>query len=135
MSLSLLIYGRRIKRLIAEAESDLARMPLPEAVARRAAPVGAVKRETTLRRLHVVAGEILTERATKDVCLMRAVALLAEARRLGFDARFVCGVRKRDGVVEAHAWLAVDGRPLLDPPATVAEYEVLTVLPREGAPE
>ena len=134
MSWSRFFHGRRVRRRIAQAEADLARGTLPEAVARRAAPVGRVERETTLQRLHVVAGEILAERGTKDLCLVRALALLAEARRLGFDARLACGVRRREGLVEAHAWLEVDGRPLLDPPATVEGYEVLTVLPRAGAP-
>ena len=134
MSLSRWIHGRRVARWIAAAEADLARMPLPEAVAERAAPVGPVRRETALRRLHVVAGEILVERRAKDLCLLRAVALLSEARRLGFDARVACGVRKRGGAVEAHAWLVTDGRPVLDAPSTVAEYEVLTILPRGGAP-
>ena len=134
MSLSRWMVGRRIRWLLDEAESDLARGTLPEAVAARSAvPVGPVARPVALRRLHSVAAEILLERGTKDVCLVRAVALLGEARRLGFDAALACGVRKRDDRVEAHAWLTVAGRPLLDEPQMVATYEPLTVLPREEA--
>jgi hypothetical protein len=124
------LRSRRVRRLLAEAARDLDRVPLPEAVAARvAAGPSARPRRRALERLHILAGEVLREAGEASPCLVRALALLGEARRLGFPARLALGARREDEAVLAHAWLVVEGKPLLDDPATLEGYRVLGVLP------
>src|SRR5436309_389524 len=47
-------------------------------------------------------------------CLPVALALQWLLRRHGLDAELRLGVRKKDGRVEAHAWIEHQGIPLID---------------------
>ncbi|MEO7039719.1 MAG: lasso peptide biosynthesis B2 protein [Gemmatimonadaceae bacterium] len=60
-------------------------------------------------------------------CLRRAAVLAYLLRRAGHDARVVIGVRRTEaGALEAHAWLACDGRePFLEPADSVATFRPL----------
>jgi hypothetical protein len=60
-------------------------------------------------------------------CLRRAAVLAFLLRRSGHDARVVIGVRRSDGgELEAHAWLACDGRePFLEPSDSIASFQPL----------
>lgn len=57
-------------------------------------------------------------------CLRRAAVLALLLRRSGHDAHVVIGVRRgASGVLEAHAWIACDGRePFLEPPESIASF-------------
>lgn len=61
-------------------------------------------------------------------CLRRAAVLALLLRRSGYDARVVIGVRRdAAGTLEAHAWLACDGRePFLEPADSIATFQPLT---------
>ena len=61
-------------------------------------------------------------------CLRRAAVLAYLLRRGGYDASVVIGVRRSDaGSLEAHAWLACDGRdPFLEPPESIASFQPLS---------
>lgn len=57
-------------------------------------------------------------------CLRRAAVLVYLLKRAGHDASVVIGVRRSDsGALEAHAWLACDGRdPFLEPSDSIATF-------------
>ncbi|HEY2896949.1 MAG TPA: lasso peptide biosynthesis B2 protein [Gemmatimonadaceae bacterium] len=61
-------------------------------------------------------------------CLRRAAVLALLLRRSGYDASIVLGVRRdAAGTLEAHAWLACDGRePFLEPDDAIATFEPLS---------
>jgi Transglutaminase-like superfamily len=61
-------------------------------------------------------------------CLRRAAVLAYLLRRGGYDASVVIGVRRNDaGSLEAHAWLACDGRdPFLEPSDSIATFQPLS---------
>ncbi|MEM6731375.1 MAG: lasso peptide biosynthesis B2 protein [Myxococcota bacterium] len=50
-------------------------------------------------------------RGARDTCLFRSLAAYGALRRLGHRPGFVLGVRSRDGTLEAHAWIELDGHP------------------------
>lgn len=54
-------------------------------------------------------------RLTRTACLERALLRYALLRRRGFEPRFLIGVRPggADGF-EAHAWLCLDGAPIME---------------------
>jgi hypothetical protein len=61
-------------------------------------------------------------------CLRRAAVLALLLRRSGYDARVMLGVRRDSaGTLEAHAWLACDGRePFLEPEDSIATFQPLS---------
>ncbi len=61
-------------------------------------------------------------------CLRRAAVLALLLRRGGHDASVVIGVRRSAaGALEAHAWLACDGRePYLEPSDSIATFQPLS---------
>jgi hypothetical protein len=61
-------------------------------------------------------------------CLRRATVLALLLRRSGYDARVVIGVRRNGtGALEAHAWLACDGREhFLEPADSIATFQPLS---------
>jgi hypothetical protein len=61
-------------------------------------------------------------------CLRRAAVLALLLRRTGHDAHVVIGVRRSEaGELEAHAWLACDGRePFLEPAGSIASFQPLS---------
>jgi hypothetical protein len=61
-------------------------------------------------------------------CLRRAAVLALLLRRSGHDASVVIGVRRdAAGTLEAHAWLACDGRePFLEPSDSIATFQPLS---------
>jgi hypothetical protein len=56
-------------------------------------------------------------------CLVRSLALVDLLRREGLDgSRVLFGVRKRNEIFQAHAWVEFRGRILADDPDHVASY-------------
>ena len=59
-------------------------------------------------------------------CLPRSLALYRLARRRGVAARLHCGVRRNGGGLIGHAWLTVEGVPLLSCEETSEWIETYT---------
>jgi hypothetical protein len=69
------------------------------------------------------ASRIVRPRASGN-CLERSLASYRYLVRAHADPRLVIGFRRDEGGVLGHAWVLVDGQPLSDSPATIAEYQV-----------
>jgi len=54
-------------------------------------------------------------------CLVRSLTLARVLRREGYDAHLVFGVRSDNGDMEGHCWVAVEGRPVTEAPASFKE--------------
>jgi hypothetical protein len=54
-------------------------------------------------------------------CLVRSLTLARVLRREGYDAHLVFGVRSDNGDMDGHCWVAVDGRPVTEAPASFKE--------------
>jgi hypothetical protein len=61
---------------------------------------------------------------TRGNCLERSLVAYRYLVRAHADPRLVIGFRRGDDGVLGHAWVLVDGQPLGDSPAAVAEYHV-----------
>jgi hypothetical protein len=64
-------------------------------------------------------------------CLPRALVAQLLLRRRGLDPVLRFGVRKDAGRLDAHAWLELDGAPLLESHETLRDYTPFT--PNPGA--
>ena len=76
----------------------------------------------------------------RGTCLKRSVVLYWLVRRVGVPVELQVGVKRTPaGILEAHAWLARDGRPYLEPGVgsgrdeLAAEFSVIARFP-ESAP-
>jgi hypothetical protein len=124
------VLAAEILAAYARARWLVARRPLPEAVAalrqargsRAPSPPDAVAEG---RRLGRAVDRLLRPMPTDTRCLSQALTLtrLLAARRM--DGVLVIGVAGGDDF-EAHAWVELDGRPLL--PSGDGRYERLTEL-------
>jgi hypothetical protein len=61
---------------------------------------------------------------TRGNCLERSLVSYRYLVRAHADPRLVIGFRRDESGVLGHAWVLVDGQPLSDSPATLAEYQV-----------
>ena len=132
--IALWLRGDRARQALAEARCDLDALSLPDAVARRAArPVAARPRRRSLGIFRVAVSAVLEREGETHPCLVRALALLGEARACGYEPSLVVGVRRgAAGAVESHAWLAIGGAPFLEAHETPDRYETITVLPADA---
>lgn len=77
-------------------------------------------------------------RSSEGPCLERSLALFRELGRLGAAPELVCAIGREDEGFEGHAWVEVDGAPLLEPAGSAERYSTLMrfgsdgVLVREG---
>ncbi len=125
------LCGRRARRALAGARADLAALPIEEAVARRTSgPLATHRGGSRLRLFDSALTALLAREQDSHPCLPRSLALLGEARRLGYLARLAIGVRRGPAGVESHAWLVLDGEPFLEPHERADSFETVTVLPR-----
>jgi len=62
-------------------------------------------------------------------CLHRALAAYAVLREEGVEARFVIGVKRHDGEVQAHAWVEHAGAPVGEPTDPRPDFTVAYVHP------
>jgi hypothetical protein len=129
-------FGARAARAIDDARRDLAERPLPEAIAPRdALPVGRAPRRTAVRALARAVNDRLAREGISGPCLLRGLALLGEARRLGFAPRLVIGLRDEGDALGGHAWLELDGRPFLESAAATDPFvPVYSSAARGGRP-
>lgn len=67
-------------------------------------------------------------------CLHRALAAYAVLREEGVEARFVIGVKRHDGEVQAHAWVEHAGAPVGEPTDPRLDFAVAYVHPAPAAP-
>jgi hypothetical protein len=124
------VLAAEILAAYARARWLVARRPLPEAVAalRRAGETRAASPADPVaegRRLGRAVDRLLRPMPTDTRCLSQALTLtrLLAARRMG--GTLVIGVAGGDDF-EAHAWVELDGRPLL--PSGDGRYARLTEL-------
>ena len=87
----------------------------------------------SLRLFRSALSALLDRDGETHPCLVRALAILGEARECGYAPSLVVGVRRVAGVVESHAWLALDGAPFLEAHETPERYETIAVLPEPPA--
>jgi hypothetical protein len=66
-------------------------------------------------------------------CLDRSLVLYRFLSMEMLDPRLVVGVRRGPDAVKGHAWVTVDGRPVVEP--SVAEYTPLAVIGPAGVVE
>ena len=59
-------------------------------------------------------------------CLHRSLALHTELRRAGLPSELRIGVRKEDGVLQAHAWVELGGHIINDSAASVRAFTQFT---------
>lgn len=123
------LFGRRARRALVAARADLAALGAASAVARRAEVALGRRRSLLLRGVARALDALLAAEGEARGCLPRAVALFGEARALGLAPRVVLGVRKDGAEVRSHAWLELEGAPLLEDPETPRRYEVIARLP------
>lgn len=64
---------------------------------------------------------VLDRLGLRPSCLVRSLALARVLRREGYDAHLVFGVRSDNGDMEGHCWVAVEGRPVTEAPASYKE--------------
>jgi hypothetical protein len=70
-------------------------------------------------RLGAAVGRTLAPLPTNTLCLNRSLVLLAVLARRGADGELVIAVQPDEvSGLGAHAWIELDGRPLLPPAAT-----------------
>jgi hypothetical protein len=104
----------RLPRLLDEATLPglLARLaPHRDVAPVRAAAHAAIPSRRTLRGLSLGEAVVHRLRVVPDTCLYRSFARYAVLRRAGVPAELVLGVRARDGAIEGHAWIEIDGEP------------------------
>jgi Transglutaminase-like superfamily len=103
------------------ARRTVRRLPLPEALARlrdrvfeRAQTRGPGAGAGTPERLARATQRTLRTLPTDTRCLMQSVTLSALLARRGTPSRLIIGVRPGEEF-GAHAWVELEGRPLLPP--------------------
>ncbi len=71
-------------------------------------------------------------------CLVRSLTLYYLGRRCGYSVQFHCGVRRAEGILTGHAWLSMNGEPILesaDPRGiNVVTYSYPSIGGNEGSP-
>ena len=55
-------------------------------------------------------------------CLTRSLALYAMLRQHGYEPQFAVGVAGREQEFQAHAWVSLDGVPVMDSPLVERSY-------------
>ena len=64
---------------------------------------------------------LLDRLGLRPSCLVRSLTLARVLREEGYDAHLVFGVRSDNGDMEGHCWVAVEGRPVSEAPASFKE--------------
>ena len=60
----------------------------------------------------------------RKACLLRSLTLYSVAKRSGIQAQIHCGVRREEGKLVGHAWLSLNGRPLLEKGDPAESYAI-----------
>jgi hypothetical protein len=68
-----------------------------------------------------------------DNCLERSLVTYRFLSERGADPLLSIGVRKDEDGVFGHAWVTVDGEPVYDAPAELAEYATVVTFTAAGA--
>jgi hypothetical protein len=74
-------------------------------------------------------------RKSKYNCLERSLIAYRFLSEVSADPRLVLGVRKLNGVVEGHAWVVVDGRPVRESAGSLRGFRPLVVFGIAGEPQ
>jgi hypothetical protein len=87
-------------------------------------------RDETATELTLALGRAAAHHIVAMTCLPRALALRAMLAARGVASVLRIGVRRRDGAIEAHAWIEVDGAAVGEPESIERRFLPL-VTPRE----
>lgn len=68
-------------------------------------------------------------------CLERSLLAFRFLARAGAEPSLVLGAATRDGEISGHAWVVVDGSPVLESPAALDQFLPLVEFGRNGRPE
>jgi Transglutaminase-like superfamily len=117
--------GAEIVAAYTRARWQLRRRDLPGTLAhlRACAPAERIDGEQAriaALRLAGAAGRVLRLIPADTRCLMRSLVMTRLLARRGVDATLVLAVRTADGF-GAHAWVEVDGQPVLEPASSPFE--------------
>jgi hypothetical protein len=81
-----------------------------------------------------VSHRLFGERAAESSdCLERSLLTYRYLLRTGAAAELVCGLRRADGGVVGHAWVAVAGAPVDEPAEALTGYATLVAFDASGA--
>jgi hypothetical protein len=69
----------------------------------------------------------------RDNCLERGLLTYRFLSREGMEPRLVLGARKARGEILGHAWVTVDGRPIMDGSEALAEFTPVAEFGAEGS--
>lgn len=100
-----------------QVEHALRQHGLDVAVSRLAPPVGRVPAPPSeVEAIGELTGRLLRNRRwPRTTCLHRALTRFVMLRRRGLAPTFVVGVREGSEPIEGHAWLELNGVPMLEP--------------------
>ena len=98
---------------LARARADHARLPLAELVAAPALAPHPPRRPADAQRIARAIAAAAARVPWRSDCLIRALAARRWLARHGCAAQLHLGVARADEGLAAHAWLTLDGRPLL----------------------
>lgn len=106
---------------------------LPRLVRFMSLPARGSKRDIERERRTIrIVGRL--SRASGGNCLERSLILYRYLARANAHPRLVVGIGKPDDFL-GHVWVTVDGRPLLESPETLAEYQEVLCFGANGHPE
>jgi hypothetical protein len=68
----------------------------------------------------------------EGICIERSLLTYRYLSAAGADPQLVIGIRGRSSSIVGHAWVVVDGKPLFEPAASLAEYASFFSFGRDG---
>ncbi len=77
-------------------------------------------------RTAMLVGAVAGRLPLRPTCLVRSLFLQWLLQRQGLRGHLKVGVRFSRGVLEAHAWVECDGRPVNELPAVCAQYHAFS---------
>ena len=70
---------------------------------------------------------------SKGPCLQRSLALYHELIRAGASPSLVCGIAHEQTRIVGHAWVEIEGSPVIEEAQTFADYERVIVYSTSGS--
>jgi hypothetical protein len=66
-------------------------------------------------------------------CLERSLLTYRLLARLNARPELVTGIRRQGGAIAGHAWVMVDGDPIVEPPETLDDFSQVMTFGLDGA--
>jgi hypothetical protein len=132
--------GHRLRAGLVGAELVFWRVVLPvlrrtvklERLVRAIATSNHRPREPGLERFAIRAAARLW-RSADGPCLERSLALYRVLGRAGAGPMLVCGMAQGAGGLVGHAWVEIDGLPIVDSTSSAEQYTVVTRYSADGS--